>query len=83
MDGSFTSTDLKFAARQAMTVAFMDFRRETRETLLRTAERLLAEADDLENLKFRPSQSDKGTRIVNLMEALQNRARNDKIKEDG
>jgi hypothetical protein len=83
MDGLFSSSDLRLAARQAMTLAFMDFRRNTRETLLRTADRLLTEADDLENLKFRPSQSDKDTKIVDLMEALQNRARNDKIKKTG
>lgn len=75
MDASFTSADLRLAARQAMTLAFMDFRRDTCETLLKTADRLLAEADDLEKLIFRPSQSDQDARIVNLMEALQNRAR--------
>ena len=48
MDGFFTSADLRLAARQAMTLAFMDFRHDTRETLLKTADRLLAEADDLD-----------------------------------
>ncbi len=48
MDGTFTSADLRLAAKQAMTLAFMDFRRDTRDTLLRAADRLLAEADELE-----------------------------------
>jgi hypothetical protein len=72
---SFTSTDLRRAARQAMTLAYMDFRRDTRETLLRTADRLLAEADDAEkaDLELTSSPSDKGAKIIDLMEALQSR----------
>jgi len=63
-----------------MTLAFMDFRRDTRETLLRTADRLLAEADELENddLKFKSSQSAK---VVDLMQTLQNRRKNGRARE--
>lgn len=80
MDGPFTSADLRLAARQAMTLAFMDFRRDSRETLLRTADRLLAEADELEkdDLEFKSSRSAK---VVDLMQALQNRMKNDRTKE--
>ncbi len=49
MDRPFTSSDLRFVAKQAMALAYMDFKRDTRETLLRTADRLLEEADALEN----------------------------------
>ena len=79
MDGPFTSADLRLAAKQAMTLAFMDFRRDTRETLLRTADRLLAEAEELEkdDLEFKSSRSAK---VVDLMEALQNRMKNGEAK---
>jgi len=62
MVGPFTSADLRLAAKQAMTLAFMDFRRETRDTLLRTADRLLAEADELEGDYSRFKSSDAGRR---------------------
>jgi len=80
MDGPFTGADLRLAAKQAMALAFMDFRRDTRETLLRTADRLLAEADELEkdDLKFKSSQSGK---VVDLMQTLQNRMKNGRSRE--
>jgi hypothetical protein len=61
-----------------MTLAFMDFRRDTRETPLRTADRLLAEADELEkdDLKFKSSQSAK---VVDLMQTLRMK-KNDRTK---
>jgi hypothetical protein len=85
MDGSFTSADLRLAARQAMTLAFMDFRRDTRETLLRTADRMLAEADELEKtiLNSPSFQSGEDGKIVDLMKALQNRKKRDKAPKEG
>lgn len=80
MDGPFTSTDLRLAARQAMTLAFMDFQRDSRETLLRTADRLLAEADELEKTDLE-SKSSRSAKVVDLTKILQNRMKKDRIKE--
>jgi hypothetical protein len=49
MDTTFTSVELRIAARQALTIAFMSFCPEMRRSLLLRAESLLAEADALES----------------------------------
>ena len=55
MEQSVTSDDLRSAARQATTLALMSFTKSARESLLRAADRLLAEADALEEkVRLRP-----------------------------
>lgn len=55
MEQAVTSDELRSAARQATTLALMSFTKSARESLLRAAERLSAEADALEEkMRLRP-----------------------------
>jgi len=49
MDMTFTSAELRIAAKQAVTLALMSFCPDTRKSFLLRAECLFAEADALEN----------------------------------
>ena len=49
MEPSVTSDELRSAARQATTLALMSFTNSARESLLTAADRLLAEADAMED----------------------------------
>jgi hypothetical protein len=52
MDRQFTRDELQTAARQAITLALSAFGAEARESLLKTAERMMAEAKAMENAAF-------------------------------
>ena len=49
MDTTFTSAELRIAAKQAMTLALMSFCPDIRRSFLLRAESLFAEADALES----------------------------------